>query len=138
LFLLERIPHCGVVYRHQIVPRGSTSYIVFNGSNFNLYSDDSFQFFGRRNFNMALEYLLECVFQAALAVQKWDRTIALPYAIVRKKSGELTVGGLSVAFGQDGVEWTRAMKYLLTNVKQLLAFRGFDVWQTLGNVGGTG
>ena len=38
-------------------------------------------------------------------------------------SGELGIGGLSVAYGTaDPVEWTRAMKYLLTNVKWLVAY----------------
>jgi beclin 1 len=147
LSTLAKIPHCGIVYRHQIITQGSTSKIgmrrngsyITNHSNnsnngnaalsvYNLHHDDSFQLFGRRNFNTALECLCECVMDAAEAVQKRDRTISLPHAIERIKGGDLTIGGLLVSFPtvqQDPTEWTRAMKYLLTNVKHIMTFRLF-------------
>jgi len=77
---------------------------------YNLYSDDSFQFFGKRNFNKALNCMVECVADAAEAIQQRDRTIAVPHAIDKKRD-VITVGGIPVAYGTDGVEWTRAMKY---------------------------
>jgi len=113
---------------------------------YNLYSDDSFQFFGRRNFNIALECLAECVIDAATAIQKRDRTITLPHEILEKNalpsssnntktgttataSNEVTIGGIPVTYGADGgTEWTTAMKYLLTDVKHLLTFRVFALW----------
>lgn len=37
--------------------------------------------------------------------------------------GELGIGGLSVSYGiADPIEWTRAMKYVLTDVKWLVAY----------------
>jgi len=168
LLILERKPHSGIRYRHQIIYQGSTSKIgirrngglmgIAAGQNghhhrggnddygcdaidmstlsvYNLYSDDSFQFFGRRNFNTALECLAECVSDAAKAVQKRDRTIELPHEIERtapahsRAGGNITVGGLPVTYGQDGgPEWTRAMKYLLTDVKHLLTYRVLGLW----------
>ena len=101
---------------------------------YNLYSDDSFSFFGRRNFNTALHCLVQCVSDAAEAIQRRDPTITLPHVMETKNHTlapsrwEFTVGGLSVAFGADGVEWTRAMKFLLTNVKTLLACRPLGLW----------
>jgi beclin 1 len=134
LSTLEKKPHSGVKFRHEIVHLGSTSRIGIRRSDtvaptlYNLYSDDSFQFFGKRNFNLALQYLLECVADAAESIQKGDRTITMPHAIEKSPRGELTIGGLPVSYGVDGVEWTRSMKYMLTNIKQLLIYRSFGLW----------
>jgi beclin 1 len=133
LSTLEKKPHSGVKFRHEIVPLGSTSRIGIRRGDtvttlYNLYSDDSFQFFGKRNFNLALQYLLECVADAAESIQQRDRTVAMPHAIEKSPRGELTIGGLPVSYGVDGVEWTRAMKYMLTNIKQLLIYRSFGLW----------
>ena len=118
------------------------------------YADESFSLFGKRNFNTALQCLLQCIQTAAeTTIQKRDRTMQLPHAIgpLNNKSGtatttpaaaaaaaaassttfstattyggELGIGGLSLAYGvADPLEWTRAMKYLLTNVKWLVAY----------------
>jgi hypothetical protein len=133
---LERKPHAGVRYRHEVVCSGSTSKIGLRrdgGSTayYNLYSDDSFQFFGRRHFNTALQCLVQCVVDASDAIQRRDPTIHLPHPIDRTPR-EFTIGGLPVAYGTDGgVEWTRAMKYLLTNVKHLSAYRAFGLWDVV-------
>jgi beclin 1 len=138
LSTLEKKPHSGVKFRHEIVPLGSTSRIGIRRGDtvttiYNLYSDDSFQFFGKRNFNLALQYLLECVADAAESIQQRDRTVAMPHAIEKSPRGELTIGGLPVSYGVDGVEWTRAMKYMLTNIKQLLIYRSFGLWDHSSN-----
>lgn len=126
LSTLEKKPYSGIEFQNKLVPMGSTSRIgVRKGESFtfySLYSDDSFQFFGKRNFNIALHGLLSCVADAASAVEKRDRTLALPYAIETTAKGDVTIGGLNVNFGSDGGEWTRAMKHLLTDVKWLVAF----------------
>ena len=59
--------------------------------------------------------------QAEETVQERDRTIALPHAIEASARGEMTIGGLPVAYGPEGEQWTRAMKYLLTDLKWLVA-----------------
>lgn len=127
LSTLEQKPHSGIRFANEIVPMGSSSKIgLRSGSSvvtfYNLYSDDSFQFFGKRNFNIALNGLVSCLFDAAVKVQKLDRTIALPHPVEMKARNEYTIGGLSVAYGNDGERWTRAMKYLLTDMKWILAF----------------
>lgn len=126
LSTLEKKSHSGIKYNNKLVPQGSTSKIgVRKGESvtfYNLYSDDSFQFFGKRSFNIALNGLLRCLQDAGEAVENIDRTIALPYPIESIPAGLLSIGGLSVAFGTDGEQWTRAMKYILTDVKWLVAF----------------
>lgn len=133
-------------YRHDLLPLGSTSKIGIRKSPgmaptwYNLwYSDETFQFFGRRNFNVALTGLMECVWDAVHIVQQHDRTVALPHDLVLPSQHsptvrgavtptEIVIDGLPVSyFGADGrcggVEWTRAMKYILTNLKYLLTVR---------------
>lgn len=142
LHVLEQKPHSGISYGHEIQPMGSTSKIGMRRGEttavtyYNLCSDDGFSLFGKRNFHIALETLLECISTAAHAIQERDRTIAIPHAIQPPRtqqhqnqhrannntSAEWTIGGLSIHYGLDGVEWTRAMKYLLTNVKWLVAY----------------
>lgn len=132
LSVLEQKPHSGIKYQFEIVYQGSTSKIgVRRGESltlYNLHSDDGFQFFGKRSFNTAIQCLVQCVMDAAESIQKRDPTISLPHAIERPARGEFTIGGLLLSFGVDGTEWTRAMKYLLTDVKQLMVFRGFGMW----------
>lgn len=139
LSTLERKPHCGVKFRYEIKPGGSTSKIgvrqtlTSSLTLYNLYySDDSFQFFGKRNFNTALQYLAQCVADTAEAIRQRDRTIALPYSIEhsdgRGGNSELLIGGLPVSHTTDDIEWTRAMKYLLTDIKHIMIFKPFGLW----------
>jgi beclin 1 len=89
---------------------------------YDLFTDDSFHLFGKRNFNIALTGLVRCIAEAEETVQERDRTIALPHPIDASSRGEMTIGGLPIAYGPDGEQWTRAMKYLLTDIKWLVAF----------------
>lgn len=123
---LEKKPHSGITYHNKLVPQGSTSKIgIRKGESvtfYNLFSDDSFQFFGKRSFNIALNGLVRCLADAANAVEKIDRTMTMPYPIQCDATGVYTIGGLSVAYAPEGEVWTRAMKYVLTNTKWLVAF----------------
>eukprot|EP00977_Amphora_coffeiformis_P004928 scaffold1055_cov165-Amphora_coffeaeformis.AAC.2 len=143
LACLEQKPHAGIRYKHEIVCCGSTSKIglgrrdenqrgvgTISSTYYNLFSDDSFQFFGRRNFNTALQCLVQCVTDAAEAIQRRDPTINLPH-LIERSNRDVTIGGLPVAYGADAVEWTRAMKYLLTNVKYLTTYRAFGLWDVV-------
>lgn len=142
LKILEQTPYSGIAFPHHVlVPQGSTSKIGLRQPNaitgnhtgeipivalYHLYSDDSFQLFGKRNFNLALRALTECLATAATCIQTRDRTIVLPFAMQVEHdnpSAPCTIGGLPVQYPQqDGIPWTRVMKYLLTNVKWCVAY----------------
>lgn len=126
LSTLQHKPNSGFHFKNEIVAMGSTSKIgVRRGESltyYDLYTDDNFHFFGKRNFNIALTGLVRCVAEAEETVQERDRTIALPHAIEASSRGDMTIGGLAIAYGADGETWTRAMKYLLTDIKWLVAF----------------
>ena len=143
LQVLQERPQSGISYGPNLVlyPMGSTSKIGSkphpNGSitTYNLWSDDSFSLFGKRNFNMALALLLQCIAAAFTIIQQRDRTMAIPHPIQAPQHAktttagtnhtEWTIGGISMTYGTvhgSGVEWTRACKYLVTNVKWLVAY----------------
>ena len=87
--------------------------------------------------------MLNIILKAAeQTIQRRDRTMALPHVITplnhsrsngasnstsasssSSNGGELGIGGLSVSYGiADPIEWTRAMKFVLTDVKWLVAY----------------
>lgn len=129
LATVEGNPNSGVNFSSfDIVPMGSFSKIVTKVDNgiapavYNLFSEDSFQIFGKRNFNAALNGLLKCVLEVGQAVAKRDGAMALPHSVQSVGRGEYAVGGLSISHGSDGERWTRALKYLLTDMKWIIAF----------------
>ncbi len=99
----------------------------------------SLGYYARRNFNMALEALLFCIAETCLVVEKRDMALAAPYTMRvdglvvgkdaylegnnSKSEGEGTVGGLPFSYDPgDGERWTLACKYLLTNLKWVIAY----------------
>lgn len=121
--------------RYQLVAAGSQSKIRLRSSNSTLYNlyfaEDSFQFFGRRSFNTALGFLVGYVQDLTAVLQESDRTIVVPYAC---DSEQHLVGGLSVLYTPTNNntntvhdDWTRAMKYLMTNIKHLMVYWAIGV-----------
>jgi hypothetical protein len=99
----------------------------------------SLGYYARRNFNTALEALLFCIAETCLVVQNRDMALAAPYTMRvdglvvgkdaylegnnSKSDGEATVGGLPFSYDPgEGERWTLACKYLLTNVKWVMAY----------------
>jgi len=145
------------LFRYELQVLGSTSKIGVRTARasaatsfYNLYfAQEGFPqlFFGKRNFNTALTYLADCVQSAAeLLQQRGDGTMVLPHAIettsANNNNSNNTCGGLSIHYfnlshtaaaeseDEHLQEWTRAMKYLLTNVKHLMVYRGVGLWSS--------
>lgn len=98
-----------------VLPLGSVSKIRNeDGRAYPLYSDGSF--LKRRSFNQGLVLLLECVNLAGKQALVEEPTLKLPYGIQKGKIGDLYIG-----LGDDE-QWTRALKYMLTHLKWLLAW----------------
>ena len=137
LLTLKQKPNSGIIFlTHELIPMGSSSKVgVLHGEGrasveYNLfYAEDSFQFFGRRNFNTALDGLFRCLKDAADVAASRDQTISLPYdVLIPVGRGDITIGGLPISYDvATGDVWTRAMKYLLTNLKWLQAFAAKNV-----------
>lgn len=143
LLLDTLVRRAGFRFRnHQLMPLGSFSKIIkfppggarggeeaglvpsspraSGGTALNLYYDEAnLVFFPRRNLNAALVAFLQCVEEFGAYVQRQDPTLRLPHGV--QDGGK--VGGLSISLVQGEEEaWTRALKYLLTDLKWLLAW----------------
>ncbi|KAL4103147.1 hypothetical protein PRIC1_006882 [Phytophthora ramorum] len=101
--------------RNRLVPRGSFSRVVnMYGKEYSLFSDGGM--FRRRGFNQAMVLFLECVEDAGRRAMKEEPSLKFPYKVERGK-----IGGLPISLGNDE-QWTRALKYMLTHLKWLLAW----------------
>lgn len=142
---------------HVIIPMGSTSKIGIRQPNaitgyhsgtsenpkqypvvamYPLFSDDasgivfSRPLFGKRNFNLGLRSLTECIYIVSQAIQKHDPTLLMPFDIHIQEMGHpnapCTINGISVHYIDNDhnslLQWTRVMKYLLANVKWCIAY----------------
>ena len=87
---------------------------------FPLYIDSStFSFFPKRNFNMALSGFMSCVSDVGDHVSNHDPTLSLPYKI---STAESKIGDISYTYGGDEEVWTRALKFMLSNIKWTIAW----------------
>jgi beclin 1 len=101
--------------RNKLIPRGSYSRVVnMYGKEYYLFSDGGM--FRRRGFNQAMILFLECVDDAGKRAMREEPTLKFPYKISRGK-----IGDMSISLGNDE-EWTKALKYMLTHLKWLLAW----------------
>lgn len=75
-------------------------------------------FFLNRRFDHAMVAVLNCLKQLTDYAEEKDKSLRLPYRINKDKIGELSI---RVQFNQDEL-WTKALKYMLTNMKWILVF----------------
>jgi len=101
--------------RNKLLHRGSFSRVSnMYLKEYPLFSDGSI--FRRRSFSHGLTLFLECVDDAGKRAMREDASVKFPYKITRGKIGEL-----SISLGNDE-QWTRALKYMLTHLKYILAW----------------
>jgi len=86
----------------------------------NLFTDGNFGYFtGKRGFNNALVAFLSCVDELGSFVSSRDPTVPVPHAITE---GGTKINGLPIALSNDYEAWTKALKFLLTNIKWIIAW----------------
>ncbi len=90
-----------------------------SSASLSLFTDGSFSLFPKRNFNAALTGFLSCVWELGEHTSNRDPTLTLPYAI---HVSEGRVHDQSVMLGGEDEVWTRGLKFLLTDVKWLVAW----------------
>ena len=86
---------------------------------YNLFTDGSFSLFPKRNFNIALTGLLSCIDELGMYVMEHDPTLQLPYAI---NATDGKIHNHSIALSADEEQWTRALKYMLSDIKWVIAW----------------
>lgn len=75
-------------------------------------------FFLNRRFDHAMVAVLNCLKQLTDFAEDRDKSLRLPYRISKDKIGDLSI---RIQFNQDEL-WTKALKYMLTNMKWILVF----------------
>eukprot|EP00823_Brevimastigomonas_motovehiculus_P003061 TRINITY_DN1832_c0_g1_i1.p1 TRINITY_DN1832_c0_g1~~TRINITY_DN1832_c0_g1_i1.p1 ORF type:complete len:423 (+),score=54.95 TRINITY_DN1832_c0_g1_i1:116-1384(+) len=107
--------------RFRLVPLGSFSKIKENDSVYELYSSPErslTRFFWHSRFDKGMAGLLSCLSELQTHVLSFDPLTKFKYPVVLKDD---TIGGVSVRLQVSSDQWTKAMKYLLTNIKQLIS-----------------
>ncbi|CAF1277635.1 unnamed protein product [Rotaria sordida] len=113
--------------KYKIIPLGSHSYIEDLNERKNGKFVQLPLYTGRRHltwdnqFNKALIAFLDCVNQFKLAIESKNQRFCLPYKMNEKKKGVITDSNgyqfhVSYQVGSQE-EWTKALKYMLTNLK---------------------
>mmetsp|Transcript_13026 Transcript_13026/g.19650 ORF Transcript_13026/g.19650 Transcript_13026/m.19650 type:complete len:301 (-) Transcript_13026:168-1070(-) len=105
-----------------IIPMGCFSRICRTEdrrTTYNLFTDGSFSLFPKRNFNLALTGFLTCIEEVGIHVVDHDPTLQLPYAI---NSTEGKINNHTITLTADEEQWTRALKYVLSDIKWIIAW----------------
>lgn len=113
LLLLSYSPNTNTNCGIGLFPMGNFSKIRRGDvkAQYNLYTDDSFSLLPRRNFNLALLSLLRYIEELGIYVDQFDPVLQFPYTIKEQR-----INDVCLSYTND-IVWTRAMKFLLTDLK---------------------
>ncbi|KAG2388874.1 hypothetical protein C9374_000313 [Naegleria lovaniensis] len=118
LFSLSKHKHFAFS-KYKIIPMGSFSKIetLDNKNSYDLFGGGSNGgLFWQSKFDKAMVAFLYCLKEIGTFAEKQDTYFELPYKITDDK-----IGGKSIKLGNDE-NWTRACKYVLTDLKYLISF----------------
>lgn len=112
--------------RFEIVPFGNHSYIesLEDHKELPLYGSGGFRFLWDTKFDAAMVAFLDCLQQFKEQVKKGDSEFCMPYKIDRGKIEDTATGNtysIKIQFNSEE-QWTKALKYMLTNLKWGLAW----------------
>lgn len=114
----------GVEFKHFLIsPMGSFPKIIRGDdkkTSYPLFIDSSsFTLFPKRNFNLALQGFMSCIQELGDYISNYDPTLSLPFKISVNDS---KIGDLSFTYGNDDEIWTRALKFMLADIKWIIAW----------------
>ncbi|XP_052814984.1 beclin-1-like [Mya arenaria] len=113
--------------RYRLVPYGSRSYLeslTDKSKELPLYCSGGFRFFWDAKFDQAMVAFLDCVQQFKEAVERGDSQFCLPYRMEKDKIEDTSNGqafSVKIQFNSEE-KWTKALKFMLTNLKWGLAW----------------
>ncbi len=121
LLLSSLSRHVGYTFReYRIIPMGMFTQIALAGNeNAKKYPLHFNGGYFKNSYNTAMTYFLCCLKEFSDMAEATDRTFFLPYKIRQK--GEY-IGDLSIKYGSDHAKWTKSLKYMLTDLRWLIAF----------------
>lgn len=122
--------------RYKLIPFGNYSYIEVTenvpslnakkGDDLNLYGSGGFKYYfdWDRKFDFGLMAFLDCLEQFENKIKSIDSNFSMPYPINgHELEDKKTSTKYSIRFQKNTPEeWTKALKYMLTNLKWSLAF----------------
>ena len=112
-------------HKYQVVPYGSHSYIknLTDDKTLPLYGSGGFRMIFDSKFDLAMVAFLDCLNQFASEVQRLG-AFSLPYEMDKGKIRDTNSGqwhSVKLQFNSEE-NWTKALRYMLTNLKWGLAF----------------
>ncbi|KAK0043185.1 beclin-1 [Biomphalaria pfeifferi] len=111
--------------KYRPVPYGNHSYIevLDEKKELPLYGSGGIRFLWDTKFDSAMVAFLECLQQFRDEVEKEDSSFNLPYKMSKGKisEGEKNQYSIKMQFNSEE-QWTKALKYMLTNLKWALAW----------------
>ncbi len=111
--------------RYQIVPYGNYSYVkvLADGKSLPLYGSGGFRMIFDSKFDSAMVAFLDCLQQFAVELHR-QGGFSLPYEMDKGKIRDNNTGqfySVKLQFNSED-SWTKALRYMLTNLKWGLAF----------------
>jgi len=108
---------------YRLVPMGSCSKVerIDDNTTYELYGSNDIslgRLFWNRRFDTAMVAFLKCLKELGDYAETTDKNFHLPYRMDKEKIGEVSI---KIQFNPDET-WTKALKYMLTNLKWLLAW----------------
>eukprot|EP00794_Sanderia_malayensis_P017487 gene17487-19236_t len=125
---LPSVPKIGLTFkRYRLVPYGNHSYIECLEEKMKelpIYGSGGFRFFWDTKFDQAMVAFLDCLQQFKEEVERGDSGFYLPYRMEKGKIFDSRgTGSFSVKIQFNSEEhWTKALKFMLTNLKWGLAW----------------
>jgi len=112
--------------KYQLVPYGNFSYIKVLSENKDLplYGSGGFKLIWDTKFDAGMAAFLDCLQQFKEEVERGDSGFCLPYEMEKGKIKDPATGNsfsVKIQFNSEE-QWTKAMKYMLTNLKWGLAW----------------
>ncbi|KAG9510281.1 Beclin-1, partial [Fragariocoptes setiger] len=113
--------------RYKLVPYGNHSFIeaLDNKSReLPLYGSGGFRFIWNNKFDQAMVAFLDCLQQFKEQIEKEDSAFCLPYRMDKGRIEDTKNGysfSIKTQFNSEE-QWTKALKFMLTNLKWSLAF----------------
>ncbi|XP_071792495.1 beclin-1-like [Asterias amurensis] len=113
--------------RYRLVPCGNHSYLESlqdKSKQLPLHGSGGFRFFWDTKFDQAMVAFLDCLQQLEEEVERGDTSFCLPYKMsggkIEDKSNGATYS-VKIQFNSEE-QWTKALKFMLTNLKWALAW----------------
>ncbi|XP_071942613.1 beclin-1-like [Antedon mediterranea] len=113
--------------RYRLVPYGNHSFLESlsdKNKELPLHGSGGFRFFWDTKFDQAMVAFLDCLQQFKEEVEKGDKGFCLPYPMVNGKIEDpstKTSYSIKIQFNSEE-HWTKALKFMLTNLKWALAW----------------